>query len=60
MLQSPFLNIGVILAFFQSSTVVPWCSGVCQISASAGLNSGANCFRGCVGMLSGPVALCGL
>ena len=39
---------------------MPWCSGVCQTSASAGLNSGANCFRGCVGMLSGPMALCGL
>ena len=60
LLQSPFFNIGVILAFFKLSGVVPWCSGVCQIIASAGLNSGTNCFRGCVWMLSEPVALCGL
>ena len=51
---------GLILVFFQSSGVVPWCSEARKIKLSAGLISGVKSFIGLVGILSGPAAMCGL
>ena len=58
--MSPFLNIGVTLALFQSDGVVPWCNEAWKTSVSAGVIFSYVSRSRRVGSSSGPLALCGV
>ena len=58
-LMSPFLNIGVTVALFQSDGVVPWCNEAWKTSVRAGVICSDVSRSRRVGSSSGPLALCG-